>query len=142
MMGEDEDEHDSPDACCSHGHDHDHSHAHYANGKEQHHSSSLHAQTAKRESGSDIDGEEQEEENEDGESDEGDDSGTADLVFPAAYGSALAELLSSYDKSVSVKDIRLPNAELQLDLAVTLWKDGIVCVQHRSSQKPTKRARK
>ena len=139
MMGEDEEDQDQPSACCSHDHDHSHAHTHHDDGKPHQHANGRHAQLA---SGDEADEEEDEDEEEEEGSSEDEENGSADLVFPAAYGAALAELLSSNHSPIRVADIKLPNAELQLDLAVTLWKEGIVCVQSGSSQKPSKKSRK
>ena len=138
MMGEDEEDQDQPGACCSHDHDHSQTHTHHDNGKPHQHANGRHAELA---NGGEADEEEEEDEEEEGNS-EDEENGSADLVFPAAYGLALAELLSSHHSPIRVADIKLPNAELQLDLAVTLWKEGIVCVKSSSNQKPSKKSRK
>ena len=138
MMGEDEEDQDQPGACCSHDHDHGHAHTHHDNEKSHQHANGRHAQLA---NGDRVNEEEEQDEEEEGSS-EDEANGSADLVFPAAYGAALAELLSSHHSPIRVADIKLPNAELQLDLAVTLWKEGIVCVQSASKQKPSKKTRK
>lgn len=71
------------------------------------------------------------EEEDEGESDEedGSDSEEADLVFPATYGLAVAQLLDAQSHPVKVKDIKLDGDEVKLDLAVTMWKEGILSVQ-------------
>lgn len=138
MMGE-EDDQDHPGSCCSHDHDHGCSHDHnhpleadqHTNGK-QHQGTGGNAHSAGDES--------HEDDSEEEGSDSDEDEGTADLVFPAEYSPALADLLSG--SQVRVADIRLPNDELRLDLAVTLWKEGIVCMRPVSSLKPAKKLKK
>ena len=71
------------------------------------------------------------EEEDEGESEEEDvsDSEQADLVFPATYGLAVAQLLDAQSHPVKVKDIKLDGDEVKLDLAVTMWKEGILSTQ-------------
>ena len=67
--------------------------------------------------------EESEEEEEEGESE----AGSGDLVFPAAYAPALAQLLGARAAGgVPVRDIRLPSKEEKLGLAYTLWSEGVL----------------
>ena len=137
MMGEqdgDEHEHQHSDSCC---HDHSHSgHSHALNGKSSH--DQQHLEPAEAESNEDpgSDNEEQEDEGED------EDEGQADLVFPDTYSLALAQLLSADSTPVNVRNIRLEGDETKLDLAVTLWKEGIVCVQQPINKKAAKKVRK
>lgn len=135
MGQDDEDDHQHADGCCSHDHEHAHGHDPHANGKEQHHSSGLDAASTQAKSDSSII-------DDDSDSSEDEEGGTADLVYPAAYAPALAELLSSYSDPVRVKDIRLPNVELQLDLAVSLWREGIVCTLQSSAATPANKRRR
>lgn len=133
MMGQDDDddgdhEHQHADGCCSHDHQHPHSHGHNAEGTHEHLNNGKHAKSAH-----DI-------ENDEGDSSEDEENGTADLVYPAAYGPAVAEVLSACSTPLKVQDIKLPNAELQLNLAVSLWKEGVICVH--TSKKSAKKARK
>ena len=76
------------------------------------------------------------EEEEDGnEEEDGCDSGQADLVFPAMYSLAVAQLLDAHSHPVKVKDIKLDGDEIKLDLAVTMWKEGILSVQADPSKR-------
>ena len=133
MMGE-QHEHQHSDACC-HGDSHSELHA-ASNGKSSNGRQATELESD-QESGSD-EGEGEEEEEEDEEEDEG----QADLVFPATYSLALVQLLSAESVAVNVKDIRLDGDETKLDLAVTLWKEGIVAVQPQPSRKPGKKSKK
>ena len=96
MMGEQHDhEHQHSDACC---HDHsDGGHSHAASSK----GSGDHQDTEQQKTGSEGEGESDEEE------DDEEDDGQADLVFPATYSLALAQLLGASSAPVSVKDIKL-----------------------------------
>lgn len=76
--------------------------------------------------GSSSDDEEDEGESEE---EDGSDSEQADLVFPATYSLAVAQLLDAQSHPVKVKDIKLDGDEVKLDLAVTMWKEGILSVQ-------------
>ena len=137
MMGEQhEHEHQHSDACC-HGDSHIEHHA-ASNGK-----SSNGRQATELESGQESGSEEGEgdEEEEEEEEDEEEDEGQADLVFPATYSLALVQLLSVESAAVNVKDIKLDGDETKLDLAVTLWKEGIVAVQPQPSKKPGKKSK-
>ena len=71
------------------------------------------------------------EEEDEGENEEEDvsDSEQADLVFPATYDLAVAQLLDAQSHPVKVKDIKLDGDEVKLDLAVTMWKEGILSTQ-------------
>ena len=77
------------------------------------------------------------EEEDQGESEEedGSDSEQADLVFPAIYSLAVAQLIDAHAHPVKVKDINLDGAEVKLDLAVTMWKEGILSVQADPSKR-------
>ena len=70
-----------------------------------------------------------EEETGDSEEEDGSDSDQADLVFPAVYGPAVAQLLNAHSQPVKVKAIKLDGDEVKLDLAVTMWKEGILSVR-------------
>lgn len=134
MMGEQR-EHQHSDACC---HDDSHSEHHIAlNGKSSNGRQATELESD-QESGSDEEGEEEEGEGEDEEEDEG----QADLVFPASYSLALVQLLCAESVAVNVKDIKLDGVETKLDLAVTLWKEGIVAVQPQPSKNPGKKSKK
>lgn len=76
------------------------------------------------------------EEEDEGESEDedGSDSEEADLVFPAEYGLAVAQLLDAQSHPVKVRDIKLDGDEVKLDLAVTMWKEGILSVQAEPSK--------
>ncbi len=141
MMGEQaehEHEHHHSDACCHGDHPHTgHSHDHDAsNGKASGHDHGQQVESnAEEESGSDEEGDKEE--------DGGDkEEGHADLVFPATYSLALAQLLSADSTPVNVRDIRLDGDEAKLDLAVTLWKEGIVCVPIQIARKAPKKNKK
>ena len=85
------------------------------------------------------------EEEDEGETEEedGSDSEQADLVFPAAYSLALAQLLDAHCHPVKVKDIKLDGDEVKLDLAVTMWKEGILStLPGRSKSKSGKKLKK
>lgn len=130
-MGEQHDhEHEHSDACC---HDHsDEGHSHATNGK----GSGGQQATEQQKTGSEGEDESDEEE------DDEEDDGQADLVFPATYSFALAQLLGASSAPVSVKDIKLDGEETKLDLAMTLWKEGIVAVWPESNKKSGKNSRK
>lgn len=54
--------------------------------------------------------------------------GAADLVFPASYSFAIAQLLATADgKGIKVSDINLPSKEDKLGLAFALWSEGVIC---------------
>ena len=134
MMGEQhEHEHEHSDACC-HGESHI-KHDTALNGK-----SSNGRQATELESGQESGSEEGEGDKE--EEDQEEDEGQADLVFPATYSLALVQLLGAESAAVNVKDIRLDGDETKVDLAVTLWKEGIVAVQPQPSKKPGKKSKK
>jgi len=133
MMGE-QHEHQHSDACC-HGDSHN-EHSTALGGKSSNGTQATELD-CDQESGSD-EGEGDEEEEEDEEEDEG----QADLVFPATYSLALVQLLSVESVAVNVQDIKLDGDETKLDLAVTLWKEGIVAVQPQPSKKPGKKSKK
>lgn len=134
MMGEQhEHEHEHSDACC-HGESHI-KHDTALNGK-----SSNGRQATELESGQESGSEEGEGDKEEEEEEE--DEGQADLVFPATYSLALVQLLGAESAAVNVKDIRLDGDETKVDLAVTLWKEGIVAVQPQPSKKPGKKSKK
>ena len=134
MMGEQhEHEHEHSDACC-HGESHI-KHDTALNGK-----SSNGRQATELESGQESGSEEGESDKEEEEEEE--DEGQADLVFPATYSLALVQLLGAESAAVNVKDIRLDGDETKVDLAVTLWKEGIVAVQPQPSKKPGKKSKK
>ncbi len=134
MMGEQhEHEHQHSDACC-HG-DSRNEHHTALNGKSGNGRQATELKSD-QESGSDEgEGDEEEE-------DEEEDEGQADLVFPATYSLALVQLLSAESVAVNVQDIKLDGDETKLDLAVTLWKEGIVAVQPQPSKKPGKKSKK
>ena len=135
MMGEQhEHEHEHSDACC-HGDSHSEHHAALSS------KSSNGRQAAELESDQESGSEEGEDEEEE-EEDEEEGEGQADLVFPAMYSLALVQLLSAESAAVNVKDIKLDGDETKLDLAVTLWKEGIVAVQPQPSKKPGKKSKK
>ena len=144
MMGEQHDhvhehthehEHEHSEACC-HGDSHSEHHT-ALNGK-----SSNGRQATELESDQESGSEEGEgDDDEVEEDDEEEDEGQADLVFPATYGLALVQLLSAESAAVNVKDIKLDGDETKLDLAVTLWKEGIVAVQPQPSKKPGKKSK-
>ena len=79
---------------------------------------------------------------EDDESEDEEEVGSADLVFPAVYSTALAQLLSAETQPIRVTDIELDGDDVKLDLAVTLWHEGIVTVQPEAQGKPAKRSKK
>ncbi len=141
MMGEQhehththEHEHEHSEACC---HGDSHSEHHTASNSKSSDSRQATDPESDQESGSE-EGEDDEEEEEDEEEGEG----QADLVFPAMYSLALVQLLSAESAVVNVKDIKLDGDETKLDLAVTLWKEGIVAVQPQHSKKPGKKSKK
>ncbi|CAL8464436.1 g3971 [Coccomyxa elongata] len=79
---------------------------------------------ASEESGSESEEEEDEEEEEIEECGEG----AADLVFPASYSFAIAQLLATADgKGIKVSDINLPSKEDKVGLAFALWSEGVIC---------------
>jgi hypothetical protein len=90
------------------------------------------------ESSDESDSEEEGEEGEsDGEGGEGEGQAPEDLVFPAEFGPALVQLLGtardaaptgSSARPLRVRDIALPAAELQLQLAAALWGAGVLTV--------------
>ncbi|DBA73237.1 hypothetical protein WJX77_009828 [Trebouxia sp. C0004] len=132
MMGEQhehEQQHQHSDACC-HGGSHNELHT-ALNGKSSNVSQATELESD-QESGSDENEEEEDEE---------EDEGQADLVFPATYSLALVQLLSAESAAVGVKEIKLDGDETKLDLAVTLWKEGIVAVQPQPSKKPGKKSK-
>ena len=64
------------------------------------------------------------------------------MVFPAMYSSALAQLLGAHSCPVSIPDISLEGDEVKLDLASTLWKEGILAVQPEAGkQKAAKKVK-
>ncbi len=133
MMGEQhEHEHEHSDACC-HGESHI-KHDTALNGKSSNGRQATELESG-QESGSEGEGDKEEEEEEE-------DEGQADLVFPATYSLALVQLLGAESAAVNVKDIRLDGDETKVDLAVTLWKEGIVAVQPQPSKKPGKKSKK
>lgn len=72
-----------------------------------------------------IESESEEEEEEENEECEG---GATDLVFPASYSIAIAQLLATADgKGIKVSDINLPSKEDRLGLAFALWSEGVIC---------------
>ena len=84
-------------------------------------------------SGSDSDSGSEDEEAEDSseqeEGEEGEEEGPEDLVFPAEFAPALLQLLGSADdggQPVAVRSLALPDAELQLQAALTLWDAGVL----------------
>lgn len=77
------------------------------------------------------------------EEEDGDDSDQADLVLPAAYSLAVAQLLSAHSCAVNVKDIKLDGDEMKLDLAATMWKEGILSARPEvSKSEPCKKLKK
>ena len=77
------------------------------------------------------------------EEEEGNDSEQADLVLPATYSLAVAQLLNAHSSPVHVRDIKLDGDEVKLDLAVTMWKEGILSVRPVvSKSKPGKKLKK
>ena len=76
----------------------------------------------------------QEEDEGENEEEDGSDSEQADLVFPAEYGLAVAQLLDAQSHPVKVRDIKLDGDDVKLDLAVTMWKEGILSVQAEPSK--------
>ena len=71
--------------------------------------------------GSNSEGEDDED---DDEEDEEEDSG--ELVFPASYSTALAQLLQA-DDPIPVRDLRLRSKEEKVGLACSLWAEGMIC---------------
>ena len=87
------------------------------------------ADTTTSSSGADESGEEEE-----GEADS--EVGGCDLVFPASYAPALAQLLGAHDAGgVPVRSIRLPSTEEKLGLAYTLWSEGVLSTVPRQPGK-------
>ncbi|BDA49680.1 Ribosomal oxygenase 2 [Coccomyxa sp. Obi] len=71
---------------------------------------------------------ESEEEEEEEEENEECGGGAADMVFPASYSFAIAQLLATADsKGIKVSDIKLPSKEDKLGLAFALWSEGVIC---------------
>lgn len=63
------------------------------------------------------------------ESDEESGDGAADLVFPASYSFAIAQLLATAKpagEGIPVSDIKLPAMEEKLGLAFALWSEGVI----------------
>lgn len=60
------------------------------------------------------------------ESEDGEEDGGADLVFPASFAPALAQLLGE-GPAVAVQDVRLDSSEDRLGLVRSLWMEGLVC---------------
>ena len=114
MGREDDHDHQHGDDCC-----HDNSRSHAADGQ-----AGLGVQHEDLVSSDEQD----DESGEESEIDE-DDSGLADLVFPAMYSPALAQLLGAHSRPVRMTDISLDADEVKLDLASTLWKEGILAVR-------------
>lgn len=84
-----------------------------------------------------------EEEAGESEEEEGHDSEQADLVLPGAYSLAVAQLLNAHSCPVNVRKIDLDGDELKLDLAVTMWKEGILSVRPVvSKSEPGKKLKK
>lgn len=84
-----------------------------------------------------------EEEAGESEEEEGHGSEQADLVLPGSYSLAVAQLLNAHSCPVNVRDIRLDGDEVKLDLAVTLWKEGMLSARPVvSKSKPGKKLKK
>lgn len=96
-----------------------------------------HHAPGKAEEGAEDDGDDEEEgDEEDGEDEdeETDSEGGGDLVFPAAYAPALAQLLGARGAGgVPVRAIRLPSKEEKLGLAYTLHAEGVLCTLPKES---------
>lgn len=133
---EHEHEHQHSDACC-HGDSHSEHHT-ASNGKSSNSRQATELESDQESGSEEGEGNEEEEE----EDDEEEEEGQADLVFPATYSLALVQLLSAESAAVNVKDIKLDGDETKLDLAVTLWREGIVAVQPQPSKKSEKKSKK
>ena len=120
MMGHDEDEseHSHTDGCCSGSHN----------------ACSKAGQASPPHTSCSDSGNDEQNENDN----EEDDPGQADLVFPAEYSLALAQLLHAHSSPIRVQDIMLQTDELKLDLAITMWKEGMLAVQHSHSKVKSK----
>ena len=90
-----------------------------------------HHAPGKAEEEDEDDGDDEDEDGEEDEEDEDEETnseGGGDLVFPAAYAPALAELLGARGAGgVPVRAIRLPSKEEKLGLAYTLHAEGVLC---------------
>lgn len=61
---------------------------------------------------------------------EGSERGPGDLVFPASYSVAIAQLLETAQeagKGIKVSDLHLASKEEKLGLAFALWSEGVIC---------------
>lgn len=68
---------------------------------------------------------------------EEEDSVSGDLVFPASFGRALAQLLSS-EEPLAVKDLRLRTKDDKLGLTYSLWEEGLICTVPSPAKKKSK----
>ena len=80
--------------------------------------------------GSNSEGDDEEEEDEEEESGE--------LVFPASYCTALAQLLQA-DDAIPVRDLRLRSKEEKVGLAYSLWAEGMVCTDGTETASKSKK---
>ena len=86
--------------------------------------------------GSNSKGDDDEDDDEEDEEEEG-----GELVFPASYSTALAQLLQA-ETPISVRDLRLRSKEEKVGLTYSLWAEGMVCTDVPETASKSKKQKK